>query len=156
MKQFILWQHTRLLKGYMRGFPSCDDQCGCTTKRNFSPFFKPSEVPCIEKKSFSKYSFNSSRNLWFCMTAMILVTLATKVYHQDFAKQNATVSHPNCRFSFKQMCKIGQIICVTENCSPDLRSVDNDVQLNMLNHWTISKPTVNSPILLQHNPTSRV
>jgi len=61
------------------------------------------------------------------MTAMILVTLATKVYHQDFAKENATVSHPDCRFSFKQTCKIGQTICTMESCSPDLHSVDNDV-----------------------------
>lgn len=48
-------------------------------------------------------------------------------YHQDFAKQNATVPHHNCRFSFKQMCKIGQIICMIENYSPDLHSVNNDV-----------------------------
>lgn len=61
------------------------------------------------------------------MTTMIFVTLATKVYHQDFAKQNITVSHPKCRFSFKQMCKIGQIICMIENFSPDLHAVDNDV-----------------------------
>lgn len=145
MKQFILWQHTRLLKRGARGFSSYEDQCHCTTKSNFSPFFKLSVAPCIEEKSFSKYNFDSSGNLWFYLTAMTFVTVATKVYHQDFAKKNARICHSNCRFSFKQMCKIRQIIFMIENCYTF--RVENNVSLTMFYNWITSNHTVNCPVL---------
>lgn len=47
-------------------------------KEQFLSIFQATKVSCIEEKSFSKYSFNSSSNLRFYMTAMTFVTVATK------------------------------------------------------------------------------